>query len=125
MEEVKDINKAWQLCVVDRQRVDFIKAPNFMKLVSDDAIASTIKDGTAIFVVNTIVKPFSSLPSKFQELASYSGYSIPQGVTFANIWNPSSGKYGWIIQDFLHPILTEQDIIEMETKFGISLKNFL
>lgn len=118
------MNKAWQLCVVDRQRVNFSEAPNFMKLVSDDAMTSAIKDGMAVFVVNTIVKSFNSLSSEFQELATHPTYRLPQGVTFANIWSPYIRRYGWVMQDFLHPILSEQDAIEMETKFGINLNNF-
>ena len=120
------MSKAWQLCVVDRTLTDFSMAPNFAQQVMADATTSIMKDGTVVFVVGIIVKSFSSLPSAFAELkASSKYYAIPDGVVFANVWNPSLKKYGWIMRDFLRPILSEQDAVEAEMKFGVNLKNFI
>lgn len=121
------MNKAWQLCVIDRTLIDFSMAPNFAQQVMADATTSPMKDGTIVFVVGIIVKSFSSLPSTFTELkkASLKYYAISDGVVFANVWSPSIKKYGWIMRDFLRPILSEQDAIDVEIKFGVNLKNFI
>lgn len=127
-ENMNIINKAWQLCVIDRFRADFSNAPHFENLVKNDAKTSKLADGTIVFIVNSMVKPFTSLSSAYNELRNsnhFPAYSILNGIPFAYVWQPNNKKYATVLHEFLRPILTEQDAVEMEFKFGIDLKMFI
>ena len=127
MAEVKSrISRAWQMCVVDRSQVSFDNAPRLMRAIKQDAAISNIKDGDVVFVITTTVKLFRTYrDGEFDEVRNVPRYSILDGIPYANIWNPRTSSYGWIMQDILHPILNAKDVIEMEMKFSISLEEQL
>ena len=119
------MDKSWQMCVVDRNMIDFNDYPTFNEqCVESSKKNSSIKDGDVVFVVTSALKPFSKLGPSFDELAQHGRYAFMDGVMFAYIWIPKFNRYNWIFQDFLKPILTEQDATEAELKFCTDLKDF-
>ena len=119
------MNKAWQLCIVDRESCDFSKAPKFERVFKTAPKLESIKNGTVVFAITSILKPFNSLNPRFYELKDIPKFSFIGGVMFSYAWLPSTKRYGWFMQDMLRPILSEQDVIYAETKFGINLENFI
>ena len=119
------MNKAWQLCIVDRESCDFSKAPNFERVFKSAQKLESSKNGTVVFAITSILKPFNSLNPRFYELKYIPKFSFIGGVMFSYAWLPSKKRYGWFMQDILRPILSEQDVIYAETQFGVNLENFI
>ena len=119
------MDKAWQLCIVDRESCDFSKVPEFERVFKTAQKLESIKNGTALFAITSILKPFNSLNPKFYELKNIPKFAFIGGVMFSYAWLPNTKRYGWFMQDILRPILSEQDVIYAETKFGINLENFI
>ena len=119
------MDKSWQMCVVDRNMVDFSDCPTFNEhVVESSKKNSAIKDGDVVFVVTSTLKLFSKLSPWFDELEQNGKYAFMNGLLFAYVWAPKLKTYSWIFQDFLKPILTEQDAAEAELKFCTDLKDF-
>lgn len=119
------MDKAWQLCIVDRESCDFSKAPKFEQAFKNASKLESIKNGTVLFAITAMLKPFNSLNPRFYELKSIPKFAVMGGVVFSYAWLPNTKRYGWFMQDILRPILSEQDVIDVETKFGVSLENFI
>ena len=119
------MNKAWQLCVVDREACDFSQAPKFERIFKNTPPLESTQNGTVLFVVTTILKPFKDLDSIFYELKDIPKFAVMGGVMYSYAWLPNIKHYRWFMQDMLRPILSEQDAIDVETKFGINLENFI
>ena len=119
------MNKAWQLCVVDRDACDFSKAPKFNHVFKTASCLEAFPNGTVLFAITSLFKPFKDLGSMFFELTAISPFSFIGGVMFSYVWSPETKRYGWLMQEILRPVLTERDAIEMETKFGIDLRGFV
>ena len=119
------MNKAWQLCIVDREVCDFSQAPQFERIFKNMPPLESTQNGTVLFVVTTILKPFKDLDSIFYELKGIPKFAAMGGVMYSYAWLPNIKQYGWFMQDMLRPILSEQDAIDVETKFGINLENFI
>ena len=119
------MNKAWQLCIVDRESCDFSKAPKFENAFKNTPPLESTQNGTVLFVVTTILKPFKDLEPIFYELKDIPKFEFMGGVMYSYAWLPNIKHYGWFMQDMLRPILSEQDAIDVETKFGINLENFI
>ena len=119
------MDKSWQMCVVDRSIADFSEYPEFNEYFLDSSRANKIMDGEVVFVVTTTIFSFSSISPIFRSLKTCPEYSCCGGILFAYVWYASEKKYGWIFHSILKPILNEQDAIEAETKFGISLEEYI
>ena len=119
------MDKAWQLCIVDRESCDFSKAPEFERVFKTASNLESIKNGTVLFAITSILKPFNSLNPRFYELKDSPKFSFIGGVMFSYAWLPSTKQYGLFMQDILRPILSEQDVIYAETQFGVNLENFI
>ena len=118
------MDKAWQLCVVDRDAVDLSKAPEFEKMLMSVQAKSPFPNGTPVFVVTSELKSFKNLAQVYQTLTSIRRYAVMNGILFSYVWMPTEMHYGWIMHDLLRPILTERDAVEMEAKFGLNLEEF-
>ena len=119
------MDKSWQLCIVDREACDFSKAPKFEQVFRTAARLDAFPNGTVLFAVTSLFKPFKELDPIFSELQAIPPFAFIGGVMFSYVWSPDGKNYGWLLQEILRPVLSERDAIEMETKFGISLDAFL
>ena len=119
------MNKAWQLCIIDSDSADFSDCIEFNNTLNTAVKNGKISNGCIVYVVNSVIIPFNELNPLFKGIKEKSRYSFIDGVPFAYVWYPSIKRYGWVFQDILKPIITEQDIIEIETKFGISLEEYI
>ena len=119
------MDKAWQLCVVDRDFACFENAIDFelkFKTVDKD---EPFPNGTIVFATCSVLKGFDALGAFFDSAKFVPRYRFMGGIMFSYVWVPSASRYGWIMQDMLRPILTEIDAIDMEIKFGINLKEWI
>ena len=114
------MDKAWQLCIVDREACDFSQSPKFEQAFKTTTRIETPPNGTALFAVTSLLKPFKSLDPIFSELKAIPKFAIMDGVMFSYVWWPNTKRYGWLMQDILRPILSEQDVIYAETMFGVN-----
>ena len=119
------MDKSWQLCIVDREACDFSEAPKFEQVFRTAARLDAFPNGTILFAVTSLFKPFGELSPIFSELQVIPKFAFIGGVMFSYVWSPEIKSYGWLMQEILRPVLTERDAIEMETKFGIDLREFV
>ena len=108
------INQAWQLAVVDYDRLKnfYEKNKKFARIVESSKSRDTsFKDGEVVYIASIM-----DTCKKIGEV----DFS-PQ----CRVWLPERNKYGYCILDMLYPILTEKNIIEVELKFGIKLDDYV
>lgn len=123
-ERMNMMNNAWQLGVIDYDLTDFKQYPKFYSQIQAERHNGVgLDDGDIVYIVSTSKRTIHSLGELFSELANRPIYQF--GVTFADVWNVKKKRYGWAMQEFIRPILTEKDVIEVELKFGISLKDYI
>lgn len=126
------MKSGWQLAVIDVSQVNASKFPTLAK-----SLSKSISDcnGEVVFITSSTVIPLQELVEQ-QNLAtkidgqkliyelSQSGMYRDFGIPYATVFYPKTKHYGLIILDVLRPILSEEDAIEVEMKFGIDLSQY-
>lgn len=116
---LKKMRNSWQLCVVDWDRAlksleeandkyfSSAEFKNYRQSVVDHAKNPSLKDGTVCYFISA-------------DSATICGWN----TMIAQIYIPSTGHYGHIAINALHPVLLESDVIELSLKFGIDFKAY-
>lgn len=107
----------WQLAIVDWDMVT--SKSNEIRDVVNQCLLNDkkfLKSGTIVYIVDTYIEYADN--DKWKLFAdSHSSNKL----FIAKIWIPELSRYGHNLLNALHPICTEKDVVEMETKFGITL----
>lgn len=111
------MRNSWQLCVVDWDKAlkfleeankrfsHSIEFKNYCQSVVDHVKNPNLKDGTVCYFIS-----------------AYETEICGWNTMVAQIYIPSTGRYGHTIINSLHPVLLESDAIELSLKFGIDFK---
>ena len=106
----------WQLAVVDWDMVTS-KSDKIRDFVNQRLLNSKkfLKSGTVVYIVDTYIEHPDN-----DELKLFADLLSSNKIFIAKIWVPKFSEYGFNLLNALHPICTEKDVVEMETKFGIT-----
>ncbi len=127
------MKNGWQLAVVDTSMVNASKYPVLAKSISNSISQC---NGEAAFIVSSIVIPLQELVERQHLAAKIDGKEVVEellhadmyrifGVQYATVFYPKTKHYGMVILDVLRPILSEEDALEVEMKFGIDLSRYM
>ena len=107
---------SWQLAVVDWDMVTS-KSNKIRDLVNQWLLndKNFLKSGTVVYIVDIYIEHPNN-----DELNIFADSLSSNKVFMAKIWVPKFSRYGHNLLNALHPICTEKDAVEMETKFGIT-----
>lgn len=127
------MKNGWQLAVIDSTIVNASKYPVLAKSISNSI---SQYNGEAVFIVCSTIIPLQELVKRqhlaamidgkelVEELSRYDMYRY-FGVPYATVFYPKTKHYGMTMLDVLRPILSEEDALEVEMKFGIDLSRYV
>ena len=126
------MKNVWQLAVIDTSMVNASRFPTLAK-----SISNTISqcNGEVAFIVGSTVISLHELVECQPLAAKINGRELADellhadmyrnfGVPYATVFYPKTKHYGIVMLDVLRPILSEEDALEVEMKFGIDLSQY-
>lgn len=127
------MKNGWQLAVIDSTMVNASKYPVLAKSISNSISQC---NGEAAFIVDSTVIPLQELVERQHLAAKIDGKEVVDellhadmyrnfGVPYATVFYPKTKHYGIVMLDVLRPILSEEDALEVEMKFGIDLSKYI
>ena len=123
------MKNGWQLAVIDTSMVNVSRFPTLAKNISK-FISNC--NGEVVFITSLTVIPLQELVERQRLATKIDGKELVKelsrldmyrdfGVPYATVFYPKTKHYGIVILDVLRPILSEEDALEVEMKFGIDL----
>lgn len=118
------MKNGWQLAVVDVDAFSYTKCSALIdRLRNLFENSSPMPCGTIVYICSTMQCSAEKFGQEWR--SDYLDKLFAHGIPFANVWMPAKKKYGFAPLYVLRPIATEADVIEVEMKFGISLKEYM